>query len=107
MREMLSIFLKREGYVADVEPNGSKGLTRIASAEPYDLVITDLVMPGMSGRELIEHLRRLAPNMPILSTSGYARSLGETDDGNYLRKPFTSQDLLRRVKQALLQPPSS
>ena len=59
-------------------------------------------MPGMSGRELIDHIRWVAPAMPILSTSGYLRPAGEdTEDEYYLRKPFTSQDLLRRVKRVI------
>jgi len=71
-------------------------------ASQIDLVITDLVMPGMSGRELIDHIRWVAPAVPILSTSGYLRPSGEdTEDEYYLRKPFTSHDLLRKVKQVL------
>jgi signal transduction histidine kinase len=67
-----------------------------------DLVITDLVMPGMSGRELIDHIRWVAPAVPILSTSGYLRpSADDADDEYYLRKPFTSDELLRKVKHVL------
>jgi two-component system, cell cycle sensor histidine kinase and response regulator CckA len=66
-----------------------------------DLIITDLVMPGMSGRELMDNIRRLAPAMPILSTSGYVRSSSDEEDEHFLRKPYTSHDLLRKVKQML------
>jgi len=72
------------------------------AASQIDLVITDLVMPGMSGRELMDHIRWVAPAVPILSTSGYLRPSSEdTEDDYYLRKPFTSNDLLRKVKNVL------
>jgi CheY-like chemotaxis protein len=66
-----------------------------------DLVISDLVMPQMSGRELIEHLHRLSPATPVICSSGYIRPAHLEEDEAYLQKPFTSQDLLRKVKQAL------
>jgi len=58
-------------------------------------------MPNMSGRELMENLRRLSPTVPIVCTSGYLRSSTRDDEGLYLQKPFTSQDLLRKVKEVL------
>ena len=66
-----------------------------------DLVITDLVMPGMSGRELIERIRQVSPETRILCTSGYVWPAGQENDGAYLQKPFTSQELLLKVKEAL------
>ena len=72
-----------------------------------DLVITDLVMPAMSGRELVEHIRRLSPAMRIICTSGYVWPAGQETNGAYLQKPFTSQELLLKVKQALKQEASS
>jgi two-component system, cell cycle sensor histidine kinase and response regulator CckA len=99
-RTVLSAF----GYKVITANSGTRALELFTqSPSQFDLVVTDLVMPGMSGRELIDQLRRLAPTLPILSTSGYLRSAGDGEDENYLRKPFTSQDLLRRVKQLLLQ----
>jgi len=75
-------------------------LFRNASSRIH-LVVTDMVMPGMSGRELVDQLRRLAPTVPILCTSGYVRPTGESEEESYLRKPFTSQELLRRVRRLL------
>ena len=74
---------------------------------PVDLVITDLVMPQMSGRELIEQIRVLSPGLPIISTSGYVRASGKENPATFLPKPFTSQELLRRVKQVLTASESS
>jgi two-component system, cell cycle sensor histidine kinase and response regulator CckA len=70
-------------------------------AGEIDLVVTDLVMPGMSGRELMDQLRRRAPGLRILCSSGYVARVGGREDDSCLRKPFTSQQLLRKVKQTL------
>ncbi|MCF7708999.1 MAG: response regulator, partial [Verrucomicrobia bacterium] len=64
-----------------------------------DLVITDLVMPQMSGRELIENLRQLSPGLRILCASGFIHPKPNPYKGFYLKKPFTSQQLLSKVKQ--------
>ena len=58
-------------------------------------------MPKMSGREVIEHLRRLSPHVKNICSSGYFRALNAEDEELYLQKPFTSLDLLRKVRQAL------
>ena len=70
-------------------------------ASEIDLVITDLVMPQMSGRELIERLRRISPGVKILCASGFVRPPSSEESENYLQKPFASQDLLRKVKHVL------
>jgi signal transduction histidine kinase len=93
------------GYKVLTANNGQRALDLFQSSNtPIDLVVTDLVMPGMSGRELTERLRRLAPNVPILATSGYVRPQGSSEEEAYLRKPFTSQELLRKVRQTLSPP---
>ena len=83
--------------------SGQKALEILGkSGSQIDLVITDLVMPNMSGRELIERIREVAPEIRTICSSGYVRSGGsEDEDDAYLQKPFTSHDLLCKVKQAL------
>ncbi|MBI2218762.1 MAG: response regulator [Candidatus Rokubacteria bacterium] len=70
------------------------------------LVVTDVVMPGMSGRELAEHVRRSRPDLPVLFVSGYApEALGNhaalTEIGPLLEKPFTPHGLATRVRAVL------
>jgi len=90
------------GYKVITASSGAKALELIAkAATPIDLVITDLVMPQMSGRELIEQLQLNLPGIPILCTSGFVRPGSAEENEAYLAKPFTSQQLLRSVKDLL------
>ena len=96
--------LSSYGYRVLTANNGLKGLEIFGnSPSEIDLVITDLVMPKMSGRELIERLRKISPSVKIICSSGYIRSVNGVEEDNYLQKPFTSQDLLRKVKDAIGQ----
>ena len=90
------------GYRVVTASSGAKALEVLMKGETViDLVITDLVMPQMSGRELIEQIQLLVPGLPVICTSGYMRSSDAEEHRSYLPKPFTSQELLRRVKMAL------
>jgi two-component system, cell cycle sensor histidine kinase and response regulator CckA len=94
--------LSSYGYRVLTANGGQKALDVLSQkGTSVDLVITDLVMPAMSGRELVEHIRKLSPATRIICTSGYVWPAGQESDGAYLQKPFTSQELLLKVKQAL------
>ena len=99
---MGEMVLSSFGYRVLTASSGHKALELFAQyQQQIDLVITDLVMPRMSGRELMEQLRRICPRVKIICSSGYIRALQNDEDELYLQKPFTSLDLLRKVKQAL------
>ena len=70
------------------------------------MVITDVVMPGLGGRELVGRLKIMKPNIPVLFVSGYTeegvRRQGVLEPGAaYLEKPFTPELLLRKVREVL------
>lgn len=91
--------LSAYGYTVLTANSGQKALELFSNQNPrVDLVITDLVMPAMSGRELAEHIRQISPGTPILCTSGFVRSSTQDDDFSYLQKPFTSHELLAKVR---------
>jgi signal transduction histidine kinase/CheY-like chemotaxis protein len=99
---MGQMVLSSFGYTVLTANSGAKALELFEHwKDSIDLVLVDLVMPNMSGRELTEHIRKLAPGMRILCCSGYVRSPKVEEQDPYLQKPFTSQDLLRAVKHAL------
>jgi CheY-like chemotaxis protein len=85
-----------------------------ASARPVQLVITDMIMPGGSGRDLANYLAVSHPAVPVLFMSGYsARQLERTAAGHpetagrLLEKPFTQETLARAVQTALASTPTA
>ncbi len=98
--------LSSYGYKVLTANGGKKALDMLAKQNPaVDLIITDLVMPAMSGRELVEQIHRQSPGTRIICMSGYVWPAGQENDGAYLQKPFTSQELLLKVKQVLTSEP--
>lgn len=96
--------LSAYGYKVLLANNGQKALEILSKNNgDIDLVITDLVMPGMSGRELVEQIKSRSPGTPILCTSGYVWGASQTNERGYLQKPFTTDELLIKVKQAFAQ----
>lgn len=99
---MGEMILSSFGYRVLTANCGQKALELFTEKAPeIDLVITDLVMPQMSGREVIERLRRISPRVKVICASGFVRPPSSEENENYLQKPFASQDLLRKVKQVL------
>ncbi len=95
--------LKLKGYRVLDAGDGREALRLAQGAGDIGLLITDVVMPRMTGRELADKLRLTAPLLRVLFMSGYPGSLGEQLGRNVdlLEKPFTSLTLVSRVRQAL------
>jgi signal transduction histidine kinase len=101
MLTMGQTVLSAFGYKVLTASSGQKAVDILTKEKTkVDLMITDLVMPAMSGRELVDQVRKISPEMRVLCTSGYVPP-ANTDDSTYLQKPFTSQELLLKVKQML------
>jgi CheY-like chemotaxis protein len=94
--------LSSVGYKAMTAHNGEQALEVFARCNGrIDLLVTDMVMPHMNGRELIEKVRVLFPHTRVLCSTACIRSLHSVHDLDYLQKPFTAQGLLQKVRQAL------
>ena len=95
--------LKLKGYRVLDAGDGREALRLAQGAGDIDLLITDVVMPRMTGRELADKLHTTAPLLKVLFMSGYPGSLGDQLGRNIdlLEKPFTSLTLVSRVRQAL------
>jgi CheY-like chemotaxis protein len=99
--------LERQGYTILEAPNGEAALERAATHHgPIHLLLTDVVMPVLSGRQLAERLAQLRPETRVLYTSGYTDDSivrhGILESGiAYLQKPFTPDSLARKVRAVL------
>jgi nitrogen regulation protein NR(I) len=97
--------LADEGYQVAVEKTGDGGLTR-AKAGAFDVVITDLKLPGLNGLELVRELHVARPRLPILMMTAHGTTetaIEATQSGayDYLLKPFEMPELLKLVEQAV------
>ena len=91
------------GYRIEAVATGEEALARVRH-ESFDLLITDVLMPGMNGVELARRIRTLDADLPILFSSGYAdvQMFGEElSDETVLKKPFQIADAARRIEAAL------
>jgi two-component system, cell cycle sensor histidine kinase and response regulator CckA len=99
--------LRNAGYRVLEAANGVEALSVLAAARGIvELVLSDVVMPQMSGHLLFEALRRDYPEIRILFLSGYSdhallRREGMRDELRFLQKPYTREALLAKVRQAL------
>ena len=101
--------LSRVGFQVVEARNGEEALKRWRERSAVDLVVSDLVMPEMGGRELVTTLRKEAPGLKVLFTSGYTDDAGirqgALDGGiGFLSKPFTPEALVRKAREMLDQP---
>ena len=97
--------LRDEGYSVETAPDGRTALARMAAAPP-DLLITDLLMPGLTGWSLFARVRRLSPTLPIIVISGSDPGFRHQEmvlpgHAVFLRKPFDLDQLLAIVARLL------
>jgi DNA-binding response OmpR family regulator len=103
--------LRAEGFAVDIAGDGTIGWERASSVD-YDLIVLDLMLPGMHGTELLRRLRRKGANAPVLvvtardSTDDKVKNF-EAGADDYLTKPFAFAELLVRVKALLRRPPGT
>lgn len=99
--------LERSGYTVLEADSGAAALALLATHEgPLDLVLTDLVMPGMTGIELAQELRKSRPTMKMLFTSGYSADVVSDRfhpdaDWNFISKPYGVRELAQEVRRVL------
>ena len=107
VRDLAAYVLRRQGYVVLEAANGGEALNLAQKhGTAIDLLLTDIVMPHMSGKELAARLGTLYPNLRILFTSGYTDEAIDhhgvlISDVDFIQKPFSPATLANRVRDAL------
>lgn len=104
LRCLIGSILEVHGYRVQMVSNGREALTRfLADPDGVDLLLTDVMMPEMTGQQLAAHFHRVRQTLPLLLMSGYAETPGADlpDTVPLLAKPFTSDALVQAVQGAL------
>jgi DNA-binding NtrC family response regulator len=105
MRRLLELQLAEEGFRAQTAPDAETGL-KLLGKEPFDLIVTDLKLPGMSGLEFLQAVKRVNANLPVIIMTAHgtvesaveAMKVGASD---YVLKPFSLAELMLVIRKEL------
>jgi DNA-binding response OmpR family regulator len=105
LRRHLQILLQSEGYYVLTAADGVEGIQQV-QAQPFDLVITDLVVPGIDGFQVMDYVQDLCPDTVLVAITGYASTESAVQAlrrgaYDYIAKPFDIDLLLIVIKRAL------
>ena len=103
LARMVELELRYEGYEVEKAFDGRTGLERALSGE-HDLILLDIMLPGMSGMEVLRRLRRES-QAPVIMLTARDTVVDKADD--YITKPFAIEELLARIRAALRKRPSA
>ncbi|MGJ5814126.1 ATP-binding protein [Paludibaculum fermentans] len=107
VREFLATALERSGFHVQPAASGAAALELFAG-RPFDLVLTDVVMPHMTGVEMVARMRAVQPEIPVLFMSGYSHETRvEALPGRFIPKPFTIDALIDEMRAAIAGVPAS
>ncbi len=106
IRNMVKDFLTKKGYEVILASDGPEAMEKFQQNEgQVDLVLLDMVLPGKSGMETLEDLRKINPRIKAILTSGYIQNISENDleDGvtAFLQKPFSITHLIQKVEEMM------
>ena len=102
VRQIIEIVLRRAGHDVAAVDGPREALAFLKGNPNINLVLTDIVMPGMDGYELAAEIKKIAPAARIVFMSGYAHDAGRQPvDDNFLAKPFTAESLTHVVRHAM------
>jgi CheY-like chemotaxis protein len=107
VRQLVCDVLRQQGYTILTAQNGQEALELSTGyAHPIHLLLTDVIMPKMSGKELAEQLTQTRPQLKVIFMSGYTDDVIShhgilNPDINFLQKPFSLIDMARKVREVL------
>lgn len=106
VRALAEEILRRAGYTVLVASDGDEAVELFTSAEKVDILLLDVVMPGMNGHDVMKKIREMEPDIPVLFTSGYTQNAIHTNfvlktGLKLLQKPYSQEQLLRALRSIL------
>jgi CheY-like chemotaxis protein len=106
IRELTRAILMRFGYQVTDTSHPHAALRLAREGHRFDLIVSDVVMPGMDGREMVRELAEISPGFEVLYVSGYADTKSQSaelqnDAAHFLAKPFTPAGLAQKVRALL------
>lgn len=106
MRNFLALALKKAGHEVDIREDGLSALNAIQDGGRYDLLLADIVMPGMDGIELSQKATEALPDMKVMFITGFAavafaNSDPKINNARVMSKPFHLKELVNQVEYLL------
>ncbi len=101
--------LRNKGYTVLEASNGEAAIEILDAGEAVDILVTDIVMPGLDGPSLIRQVREKRPDLRVICISGYTedsfrKRIDFSDNIHFLPKPFSLQQLAGKVKEVISEP---
>ncbi len=108
MRDLMALMLRKEGYRVETAESGSRAKERLDRNEVFDLVVSDISMPGISGLDLLRHFRQSAPETSVILMTAYGTketAIEALNEGAsyYVEKPFELDEIKVVVRKTLEQ----
>ncbi len=106
MCRFLAMALERAGHTVHAAKDGLSALSALEESQDYDLLLTDIVMPGIDGIELSQRVSKICPEIKVMFITGFAavamgNSNPEKNSAKVLSKPFHLNDLVNQVDRLL------
>src|SRR6185436_16853012 len=108
MRDLMALMLRKEGYKVEIAESGLKAKERLDRSEAFDLVVSDISMPGMTGLDLLRHFRQVCPDTAVILMTAYGSketAIEALNDGAtyYVEKPFDLDEIKVVVRKTMEQ----
>ena len=101
LRQIYKKIIEAASYKTEIFPNGQSVLSRIAAGYLPDLLLTDVEMPGLSGVDLVDRIKRFHPIIPTILMSGELEPIEHKADA-FLQKPIKITDLIKMIELKLV-----
>ncbi len=107
VRDAVRRILEYRGYLVTTASGGAEALEALAAGHQFDVVLSDVMMPDMNGRQLADALVARWPALPVIFMSGFEDLGAATEASNVLAKPFSADALVKHVRRSLVERPTS